>query len=216
MSEAGVKEKSGALPLVRTPKQQAALEKQAQREAAKQAALAEDARAAQLAQIVNLHIGGYSLAQIGSAIGATADEVDRMLAQDAQRYVRNQPALRLYVRNYISDKYSTLLEAVWDEATDKAHPQKLENQDRALRILKEMKDLHGAAAPTQTEVQVDAAPETVQKMVEALARSQGVGYDADIFDAEIVDDLQEETHAALDQASRAVGAPSDNEADDEF
>ena len=193
-------------PLVRTQEQDeqigaAAVKADAQTQA--------QAAAARLAQIVNLHISGMSLAAIGAAIGASADEVDRMLAQDTQRYVRSQPALRVYVRNYVSEKYSKLLDAVWDEATDKNHRAKLENQDRALRILDKMARLHGAEAPTQAEVKVEAAPEAVEKLVQVLSQAQGFGYDVDIFDGDVVDaelvhDAVGQSAGALESASRAV------------
>lgn len=178
--------------------------------------------AVRLAQIVNLHIAGYSLGQIGASIGATADEVDRLLAADAQRYVRSQPALRVYVRNWVSERYTKLLEAVWDEATDKTHREKLENQDRALRILDRMTRLHGAEAPVQTEVKIDAAPEAVERLVNALAAGQGLGYDTSIFDsvndivdAEVVHDAVEQSHAALEAASEAVSGNAVAESDGE-
>lgn len=166
------------------------------------------ASAARLAQIVNLHIAGMSLSDIGAAIGATADEVDRMLAADAQRYVRSQPALRTYVRNYISGKYTTLLEAVWDDASDKNARNKLEAQDRALRILDKMAKLHGAEAPTQAEVKVEAAPEAVEKLVQVLSQAQGFGYDTSIFDVvdgEVVHEATEQSAAALEVSGNAVG-----------
>lgn len=209
--------KGAAVPLVRTPKQQQALEKQAAAELAKQQQLAEQAAAARLAQIVNLHIAGFTLAQIGAEIGATAQEVDRMLATDAQRYIRSQPALRTYVRNWVSAKYSDLLESVWDEATDKNHPQKLENHDRAQRVLAQMAKLHGAEAPTQAEVSVDAAPEAVEKLVAALSKAQGVGYNTDIFDlddedvTEVGAEIHDTAHAALEQASNHVGEPQEGD-----
>ncbi len=204
------KTKGKALPVVRTAKQQAKIAAEAlgaeQAEAKQAAQSAADAAAQRLAQIVNLHIAGFSLAEIGAQIGATADEVDRMLSADAARYVRSQPALRTYVRNFISGKYTKLLEAVWDEATDKMHREKLENQDRALRILKEMGNLHGAAAPTQAEIKVEAAPEAVEKLVASLAASQGLGYDASIFDLEPVEDEEtgEIVHQAVEQSARAL------------
>lgn len=204
-------DKPGAVPMKRTPKQIAAAEKAA----AKQAL---DAQAAQLAQIVNLHIAGFSLEQIGAQIGATAEEIDRRLNNEASRYVRNQPALRTYVRNFISGKYSHLLEAVWDEATDKKHPMKLENQDRALRILKEMSNLHGAAAPVQTEMKIEAAPEAVERLVQALSTGQGLGYDTDIFDIP-----EEDIHEAVVQSDEATEVsgnladqPQEGEPDDGF
>lgn len=190
-----------------------ALKRAEQKEAAEQ--LPEDTPAVRLAQIINLHIAGYSLAQIGESIGATADEVDRMLAADAQRYVRSQPALRVYVRNWVSERYLSLLEAVWDEATDRTHREKLENQDRALRILDRMTRLHGAEAPTQTEVKVEAAPEAVEKLVAALAASQGLGYDASIFDvvdAEVVHDAHDESVAALEVSGNRVGESDGDDA----
>lgn len=178
-----------------------------------------DVAAARLAQIVNLHIAGYSLAQIGDAIGCSADEVDRILTQDTARYIRSQPALRVYVRNFISERYSQLLAAVWDEATDKDHGQKLDNSAQALRILKEMARLHGAEAPVQTEMSIDAAPEAVEKLVSALASAQGLGYDDTIFDvidADVVDDAVHETHDALVTASSAVGESGPSEDGGEF
>lgn len=202
-------EKKGAVALARTPRQQAAA---ARARARQELEAAEKSRAIRLAQIVNLVIAGMSLAEIGAQIGATADEVDRMLQADAQRYVRNQPSLRVYVRNYIQGKYSALLDAVWDEATDRNHKEKLENQDRALRILKEMARLNGAEAPVQTEVKVESAPEAVEKLVEALAAAQGIGYDVSIFDVvdgEVVDEAVSASHQATEAASVAVEEGSD-------
>lgn len=189
--------KGNARPLVRTPQQEA-------RAAAKAEADALRASAAQLAQIVNLHIAGYSLADIGASIGASASEVDRLLSNETARYVRNQPALRTYVRNYVSGKYTSLLEAVWDEATDRTHPAKLENQDRALRILDKMARLHGAEAPTQSEVKVDAAPEAVERLVQSLAAGQGLAYDTDIFDRVAQTVPGTVVHQAVEQSARAL------------
>lgn len=176
-----------------------------------------DVAAARLAQIVNLHIAGYSLQQIGDAIGCSAAEVDRMLTQDTARYVKSQPALRVYVRNWISEKYGKMLKAVEPMATDPDHDQLLESQDRMLRILKEMARLHGAEAPVQSEIKVETAPEAVQKMVDALAQSNGLDYDPDIFDAEVIEDMVdeviEETESDLLDASEMVGEdqPGDEE-----
>ena len=183
------------VPMKRTQKQQAADARRVARNKAEReladAQTAQKAQAAQLAQIVNLHIAGFSLGDIGASVGKTADEIDRMLREDTARYVRTQPALRTYVRNYISGKYDKLLEAVWDEATDRGHPKKLENQDRAVRILERMAKLHGADAPTQAEVKIETQPEAVEAMVKALAASQGMAYDDSVFDvvdAEIIHD----------------------------
>lgn len=170
--------------------------------------------AVRLAQIVNLHIAGLSLSEIGAAIGATADEVDRMLAQDAQRYVRSQPALRVYVRNWVSERYTKMLDADWDKAvginpsTGTHYPDKLENQDRALRILDSMRKLHGADAPVQTEVKIDTAPEHVEALVKLLSAQQGYGYDVDIFDvvdADVVHEAVSDAEQDLLDASELVG-----------
>lgn len=196
--------KKAAAPLVRSKRQQQAVVKRAEEDAAAAALAAArtvtQQRAAQLAQIVNLHIGGYSLEAIGAAIGASADEVDRMLANETARYVKTQPALRTYVRNFVSGKYSELLDAVWTEATDRKHPEKLDNQDRALKILNNMARLHGAEAPTQTEIKVEQAPEAIDNLVQRISAAQGMGYDVSVFDTvpgEVV-------HAAVEQSARAL------------
>lgn len=196
--------KKKAVPLRRTAAQQARIDKKAaEAEAARQLAAANTAaqrQAQMLAQIVNLHIAGFSLSDIGAQIGATADEVDRMLANEAARYVRNQPALRTYVRNFLSAKYSGLLDAVWDQAVDKTHGEQLNYVDRAQRILAQMGRLHGAEAPTQTEVKVESTPEAIDKLVSAISAAQGMGYDTDIFDVEYT----ETVHEAVEQSAAAL------------
>jgi hypothetical protein len=176
----------------------------------------EQVSAARLAQMVNLHIGGFSLDQIGQAIGCSAAEVDRMLSQDVGRYVKSQPALRVYVRNFISEKYLGLLDSVYPQATDKTNKQQLEYQDRALRTLAQMAKLHGAEMPTQSEVKVDAAPEMVEAMVEVLSRQKGQGYDDSIFDvidAEVVTDAHDQAVDALEEASLNVPVPTEDDED---
>jgi hypothetical protein len=199
------KPKGAAKQLVRTPQQKAAATRAAKQQL-------EKANAVRLAQIVNLHIAGYSLADIGAQIGATPEEVDRLLAQDAQRYVRSQPQLRAYVRNYISAKYTRLLDTVWDRATDKMHPDNLDAFDRAEKILRDMERLHGAAMPQQHEVQMDAAPEAVERLVNALAAQQGRGYDTSIFDvvdAELVEDSAEQAQEFLETHADDESAPGE-------
>ena len=172
----------------------------------------EHRNAVRLAQISNLLIAGMSLTEIGQKIGASPEEVDRLLNQDMTRYVRNQPALRVFVRNYLSEKYTKLLDADWDIAVDKNHVAKLENQDRVLRILKEMGRLHGAEAPVQSEVKVEAAPEAVESLVKALSAQQGVDYDESIFDvvdAEVVHEAVSEAEGALLDATEQVGEGED-------
>jgi hypothetical protein len=205
--------KHKAVPLVRTSAQKRAA---AKAEAAAQAQALAATQAARLAQIVNLTIAGHSLADIGAAIGATPEEVDRLLQSDMSRYVRNQPALRTYVRNWISSKYMKMIEADWDPATDPTHAEKLENQDRVMRMLDRMAKLHGAEAPVQSEVKVDAAPEAVERLVNALASSQGLGYDVDIFDVEVVEDAVTETAKALEVSGNAVEMQQEGEPDDGF
>jgi hypothetical protein len=201
--------KGAAKPLQRTAKQTQAAIARAEREA-HEADLravhdAKAAEAAQLAQIVNLFIGGYSFLDIALAVGATENEIENILATQTQRYVRNQASLRTYVRNFVSGKYTALLDAVWDEATDKTHPDKLENQDRAIKILDRMAKLHGAPAPTQSEVKMETAPEDVDRLVAAISKAQGLGYDVDVFDTEEVFEVVE-TEVGQDGVHRAVGS----------
>jgi len=208
-----VPNKGAALPVVRSKKQQEAAARRAEAKAeADELRAAQDAaraHAARLAQIVNLHIAGFSLAEIGASIGATGAEADPVRSADMQRYVRSQPALRTYVRNYVSGKYTALLEAVWDEATDKTHAEKLENSAQALRILKEMSRLHGAEAPVQSEVKVESAPEAVEQLVSRLAAAQGLGYDMDVFDSVATTVPGTVVHQAVEQSDRALQAASE-------
>lgn len=197
------KPKKGGVPMVRSKKQIAAAAKAAERAKAERLAAeaknAADDHAKRLAQIVNLHIGGYTLAQIGAAIGATEAEVDRMINAETARYVKNQPALRTFVRNFLSEKYLGLLDATFDQAKDKTHPKQLEYVDRVNKVLAQMGRLHGAEAPTQAEVKVESAPEAVEAVVRAIAAASGRGYDTDIFDLD-----EDDIHEAQVQASDAT------------
>lgn len=194
-----------------TVAQEAAAREKAEAEAQK---LREKAAAQRLAQIVNLHIGGMSLAEIGAEIGATADEVDRMLQNDAQRYVRSQPALRVYVRNFVSKHYADMLEVNLPIALDPTHAEKLDHQDRNIKILDKMARLHGAEAPIQSEVKVEQAPEAIDRIVAALASQGGLStYDADVFDLDEDDvtEVIEDAQVALEVSGNAI----DDEAEDE-
>lgn len=212
--------KGRAIPVKRTAKQKKAIEQReigaAAAEAAEKAQTQAMAEAALLAQIVNLTIAGYSFETIGAQIGATADEVERMLTEKSARYVRTQPALRAYVRNYISGKYTALLDAVWTEATDRNHKEKLENSAQALRILKEMSRLHGAEAPTQAEVKVEQSNDAVEALVRALAAQQGKGYDETIFDVvpgSVVHQAAEDSVVRTAIAGQAVEQPQPGDED---
>lgn len=204
--------KHKAVPLVRTKAQTKAVAVRAEK-AAREAEL--QTQAARLAQIVNLHIGGYSLSQIGASIGATAEEIDRLLSQDTARYVRSQPALRTYVRNWVSERYMKMIAADWTAASDEHHHDKLENQDRVMRMLDRMAKLHGAEAPTQAEVKIDAAPEAVERLVAALAAGKGLGYDEDIFDIDPADihEVAEAAHTATSVSGNALEQPQEGDPD---
>lgn len=203
--------KRGAKPLKRTTKQKEAAEKAlAAREAsdaaeaAKTAALSHDAK---LAQIANLLIAGHTFDSIGASIGATGAEVEAMMNAESSRFVRNQPALRTFVRNYISSKYTDLLDTVWAGATDKNHKDMLEHQAAAVRVLERMGRLHGADAPVQKEVKIESAPEQVNALVNMLAQRSGMGYDVDIFDTvpgTVVHSASEAAHEALEVSGNDV------------
>lgn len=199
---------------VLTPQQKAAATRAANK---READRLERAKAERLAQVVNLKIAGHSFEDIGLAIGATAKEVETMLATDVARYVRSQPALRVYVRDWVSERYTKMLDAVWDEATDKDHPKKLEHQDRAMRILDSMRKMHGADLPVQSEVKIETAPEAVEKLVEVLAGRQGLAYDTNVFDvvdAEVIHDAVEEAEETLADSASHVGESTEDDEHD--
>jgi hypothetical protein len=212
------KNKGAAVPIRRTAKQVKHSAKAAEAARVKAEtdaqALREKAAAQRLAQIVNLHIAGLSLAEIGLQIGATADEVDRMLQQDAQRYVRNQPALRVYVRNMVSKGYADMLAVDMPVALDPTHAEKLDHQDRVIKMLDRMAKLHGAEAPVQTEVEVKQAPEAIDRIVAALASQGGLGaYDDSVFDLDEddVEEVIEDAQTALTVSGNAIDEEADSE-----
>ena len=192
--------------LQRTPEQEAraakrATERQAERDLATTTAR-NRAEAQQLAQIINLQIAGMTLEQIGAEINMSATDLDALIVKNASRYIKTQSQLRAYARNWISEKYSKMIEADWDDAVSTDPELRLPNQDRVIRMLDSMRKMHGADAPAQTEVKVDAAPEAIDAMVQLLAAKQGQGYDVDIFDVDVVD--ESEIHEASAQVTAAL------------
>lgn len=196
-------------PLQRTAKQQAAIERAAEKRAeaedlARQQSEA-DAVAATQAQLANLVIAGFSFEQIGASIGASPAEVERMLNESSARYVRTQSSLRIWTRNYLSGQYAKMLEVDMPIATDPNRADMLEHQDRAIRILSQLAKLHGAEAPSQSEVKVETAPEAIEKMVERLSRERGTGFDLEVFDLDD-DDIVEINEAAASAPAQSLAA----------
>lgn len=214
--------KSKGKPIVRTAKQQKAVEKvEAENDLAVQRTKAKS-DAAQLAQVVNLVIAGHTFEDIAESIGSSAAEVETMVTNGAGRYVRTQPALRVWVRNWINAKYTEMIDANWDVASDPNHPDKLDNQHAVIKMLTGMERLHGAAAPTQSEVKVEHSHDAVELLVRRLSEQQGQGYDVSIFDdddtvdAEVISDTDihasaDNALAALEAASRNVGLDQDDD-----
>lgn len=196
------KNKGPATALKRSAAQKKASAAAVARQEAQDLRELDKAAAQQLAQIVNLTIAGHSYAAIGASIGKSADEIEQMLTQSAGAYIRTQPALRVYVRNFINEKMTGLLDAVYTEATTPGHKEKLEHSAQALRILKEMAHLNGAAAPVQSEVKIEASDETVEALVASLSQGKGLSYDTDVFDLDEAD--VEEVHQAHEQTVRAL------------
>lgn len=207
--------KKGAVAKQRTAKQQAALVEKQKRDEAELLRASDKAAAQQLAQIVNLVIAGHSYAAIGAEIGKSADEIEKMLIDNAGQYIRTQPALRAYVRNFISEKYTGLLEATYPQAVDVNRADQLDYVSAVQRTLKELGRLHGSEAPTQSEVKIESTPEAVEDLVTRLAQSRGIDYDMDVFDAEVVEDVVGEVHEqdvrALEQASLDVEQEGDDD-----
>lgn len=170
--------------------------------------------ALRLAQMANLHMAGMSLTEIGAALHATPDEVDRMLSQDAARYVRSQPQLRQWTRRYLSGKYTELLGVNWEDATNVESKVRFEAQDRALRTLDSLRKLHGADAPVQTEVKIEAAPEAIDAIVTALAAQEGLAYQDptafDVVDADVVYEAVQQTAVAEIEAAEQIDMEAEN------
>lgn len=215
MTKPAGNKKGKAQPLVRSAKQAAAAKKAAEAKEADDLRQVDKAAAQQLAQIVNLRIGGHSYASIGAAIGKSADEVEQMVTNSAGAYVRTQPALRVFVRNFISEKYSGMLDATYPQAVDTTRPDQLDYVSSVQKTLKDMAALHGANAPLQSEVTVEASDETVEALVASLAKTRGLSYDYDVFDADDVDEVMDDIHEAdvleLEASTAAVEESTDDD-----
>lgn len=196
--------KKGAVPMKRTKKQKAAAEKAAERKAAQDLRESDKAAAQQLAQIVNLNIAGHSFAAIGAEIGMSGDEVEALVQRGAAQFVRTTPALRTFVRNFVSEKMTGLLDATYLQAIDTSRADQLDYVASVQKTLRDLSRLHGADAPTQSEVKVEASPEAVEQLVMSLAKNRGLAYDDDVFDAEIVEDLVDDSQRELEVSRNAV------------
>lgn len=97
------------------------------------------------------------------------------------------------VRKLIGKRLNRLLAAHMGQALDVNNPNQLAHSARALAIVDRQAKLYGVDAPTQ--IQVSMADSEIQEFIEAMlpaTMQDKLAIEADILDAEIIGDAEEE------------------------
>lgn len=134
--------------------------------------------------------------------GADWDEIAQVLGypsgRDAQ--VATERALekelqtetsRKHLRHLASRRLEALLRSTWDKATNPNHPDHLAAVDRARSIVDRHAKLHGYDAPTEFVVNTPTTAQIEEWVAGMLQQSGPAIEEADIFDAEIIEDSAE-------------------------
>lgn len=140
---------------------------------------------------VTMAMYGASPTDIAKTLNYSSPYRARMAVERALASAANSPDDREKVRKLIDKRLNRLLAAHMPKALDPNDPQQLAHSARALAIIDRQARLHGVDAPQQLTVTVN--DQYIQEYVEALsplASAQNKAIEADIFDADVLEEAE--------------------------
>ena len=139
---------------------------------------------------VTLKMGGASNHEIAQTLGYSSARHARTAVERALAAAGTNPESRDYLREIMRRRMDRLLRSVMPKATNPNDPNHLAYSARALAIIDRQIRLDGLDAPTQVAISTpDAARvEAYISQVLALAGAQGAAEEADILDADVLED----------------------------
>lgn len=138
---------------------------------------------------VALRIAGTSYTNIAKALGYVSATRARLAVERVLASTADSPEEREQMRVLSDKRLNRLLQSVMGKAVDPRDPDHLAYNARALAITDRIMRLWGVDAPTQ--VQITPTDEHLQAYVArmmALARTEPEAEEADILDADVLED----------------------------
>lgn len=138
---------------------------------------------------VNLKLAGASYTEIAQIAGYSSATKARQAVERVLAAAADSPEDREKMRVLASRRINRLLQSVMGKAVDPKDPQHLAYNARALALIDRDAKLFGVDAPTQIQITPnDAYIEEYIKKVSPLAAASFAADEADILDAEVIDE----------------------------
>jgi hypothetical protein len=138
---------------------------------------------------VNLKLAGASYTEIAQIAGYSSATKARQAVERVLAAAADSPEDREKMRVLASRRINRLLQSVMGKAVDPKDPQHLAYNARALALIDRDAKLFGVDAPTQIQITPnDAYIEEYIRKVSPLAAASMAADEADILDAEEIDD----------------------------
>lgn len=137
---------------------------------------------------MQLRRDGYTWDQIAKSVGYPTGRAALVATELALENELKTQEGREFMRHTADQRFERLLRSVWAKAIDPQSPEQYAAQDRARSLIKDLVDLHGLAAPKQSVVVSPTATQLEAWVSQILQIEAPPLEEADIFDAEVVED----------------------------
>lgn len=144
---------------------------------------------------VALKIGGASYTSIAKTLGYSTAYRARQAVEQALAATAESPEERDQMRVLTSRRINRLLQSVMGRATNPRDPDHLAYNQQALRLIDREAKLWGVDAPQQVSLTTpsdDTIASFVQRALELGAVASRQAEEADILDAEVLEDAEDE------------------------
>lgn len=140
---------------------------------------------------LQLRLAGATWDEVAEVIGyPTAREALVATERALERELRTEESQKM-MRGLAGKRLERLLRSVWTKAIDEKNPEHLNAVTKARELIAQHTKLFGLDAPTEVTLHTPAAQELEQWVAEVTKVNRPELEEADIFDAEILDDTAE-------------------------
>jgi hypothetical protein len=137
---------------------------------------------------IQLRRDGYTWDQIAEAVGFPTGRAALVATETALEAELATSESHEFMRKLAGDRLDRMLRSVWKKATDPTHPEHLAALDRARILVAQHADLFGYVAPKR-QVNINPSAAQLEKWVAGMLAVEAPEVEeADIFEAELVDD----------------------------
>lgn len=141
---------------------------------------------------LQLRIAGASWSEIAESLGYPTPRAALVATEKALEKELKTEESQTAMRSLAGKRLERILRGVWSKAIDPKNPEHLLAADKARLLIDRHAKLYGLDAPTEVVVSNPSQVE-LERWVATVVQAQQPGLDeADIFDAEVIDDDGEE------------------------